>query len=82
MNSPRQSTTAIDTTMPRSSSKFAPPSETVVDEDSCPQSQLMAESAVLPNAVAILEKTEVATLAPTWPSTVAPRHSGSNLLHT
>src|SRR5665213_3555471 len=57
-NNPRQSTTAIDTTMPRSNSKLAPPSETVVDEDNCCQSQLIAESAVLPKADATLLNTE------------------------
>ena len=81
-NNPRQSTTAIDTTMPRSNSKLAPLRETDVDDDNCCQSQLIAESAVLPKADAMPLKTDDATLSPTWPMSLSASQAMLNLEHT
>ena len=65
-------------TIPRSSANAGPPKEIAVAEVIWDQSQLMAESAVLPKAVATLEKTEVVTEAPRWPMDLATRQMGSS----
>ena len=72
----------MDTTMPRSSSKLTPPSVTAVDEESCCQSQLIAESAVFPKADATLPNTDVVTLLPMRPINFTPSQTGSSELHT
>jgi hypothetical protein len=53
--------------MPRSNPKAVPPRVTDVEEDIWDQSQLIAESAVFPKAVATLEKTELVTEDPSEP---------------
>ena len=67
MNNPTQSTAAIEVTRPRSKPKAAPPRETDVTDDIWDHSQLIAESAVFPKAVATLEKTELDTEDPSEP---------------
>jgi hypothetical protein len=61
---------------------LAPPRETVVDEDNCCQSQLIAESAVLPKADATPLKTDDATLLPTCPMISTTSQTGLILMHT
>jgi hypothetical protein len=51
-------------TIPKSSWNAVPPKEIDVAEVICDHSQLIAESAVLANAVATLENTELVTEAP------------------
>ena len=76
MKSPMQRTAAIEVTIPRSNPKAAPPRVTDVDEDIWDHSQLIAESAVFPKAVATLEKTEFVTEDPSEPMELTTRQIG------
>ena len=64
MKRPMHTTAAMALIIPRSSSKLAPPNEIDVADVICDHSQLIAESAVLPKAVATLENTELVTEEP------------------
>jgi hypothetical protein len=60
---------------------LGPLSETVVDDDSCCHSQLIAESAVFPKADATLLKTEDVTVEPRLPIDSATAQMGFTGLH-
>ena len=64
MKRPMHTTAAMPLTIPKSSWNAVPPKEIDVAEVICDHSQLIAESAVLANAVATLENTELVTEAP------------------
>jgi hypothetical protein len=60
---------------------LGPLSETVVDDDSCCHSQLIAESAVFPKADATLLNTEDVTVEPRLPIDSATAQMGLRELH-
>ena len=67
-------------TIPKSSSKLAPPKEIDVADVIWDHSQLIAESAVLAKAVATLENTELVTEEPKCPMDRATTQIGSSAL--
>jgi len=72
----------MDTTMPRSSSKLAPPSETVVDEESCLPEPVDRGVGGVPKGRRDAANTDVVTLLPMRPINFTPSQIGFSELHT